>query len=77
MSCNPSYAGGRYQGDGGSKPVQANSLKDPVSKNLTQKKADRVVQMVECLPSKHEALSSNSSAVKKKKKRGQTQKSKK
>jgi hypothetical protein len=30
--CNPSYSGGRDQEDWGSKPAQANSLWDPVSK---------------------------------------------
>jgi hypothetical protein len=38
-TCNCSYSGGRDQEDGGSKPVQANSLKDPILKNPSQKKA--------------------------------------
>jgi hypothetical protein len=35
--------------------------------NPSQKKADGVAQAVECLPSKHEAVSSNPRAAKKKK----------
>jgi hypothetical protein len=36
-ACNLSYSGGRDQKDLGSKPVQANSLQDPISKNPSQK----------------------------------------
>jgi hypothetical protein len=36
-ACNPSYSGGRDQDDQGSKPAQANSLKDPIAKNPSQK----------------------------------------
>jgi hypothetical protein len=36
--------GGRDQEDCGSKPVQANSLQDPISKISTTKRAGRVVQ---------------------------------
>jgi hypothetical protein len=39
-ACNPSYSGGRDQEDRGLKPVQANSSKDPISKILSQKRAD-------------------------------------
>jgi hypothetical protein len=37
---SPSYSGGRDQEDHGSKPVQANSSKDPISKKkkITHKK---------------------------------------
>jgi hypothetical protein len=35
-ACNPSYSGGRDQ-DCGLKPAQANSLRDPISKNPLQK----------------------------------------
>jgi hypothetical protein len=34
---NPSYSGGRDQEDHGSKPAQANTLQDPISKNPSQK----------------------------------------
>jgi hypothetical protein len=37
-ACNPSYSGGSHQKDQGSKPAQANSLKDPISKNPIRKK---------------------------------------
>jgi hypothetical protein len=40
--CNPSYSGGRDQEDGGLKPALANSSQDPVSKYLSQKRADGV-----------------------------------
>jgi hypothetical protein len=43
---NPSYSGGRDQEDHGSKPVQANSLRDPISKNPSQKRAGEVTQGV-------------------------------
>jgi hypothetical protein len=36
--CNPSCSGGRHQEDRGSKPAQANSLWDPISKKTQQKK---------------------------------------
>jgi hypothetical protein len=35
---NPSYSGGRDQEDHGSKPGQANSSRDPISKNTQHKK---------------------------------------
>jgi hypothetical protein len=35
---NPSYSRGRDQEDQGLKPTQANSSRDPISKNLSQKK---------------------------------------
>jgi hypothetical protein len=31
-ACNSSYLGGRDQKDGGSRPAQTNSLRDPISK---------------------------------------------
>jgi hypothetical protein len=37
-ACNPSYSGSRDQEDCGSKPTQANSLQDPISKKLITKK---------------------------------------
>jgi hypothetical protein len=36
-SCNPSYLGGKDQEDHSSKPAQANSLRDPMLKNPSQK----------------------------------------
>jgi hypothetical protein len=47
--CNPSYSGGRDQEVGGLRPAWANSLQDPISKNPSQKRAD-----------KHGVLNSNS-----------------
>jgi hypothetical protein len=38
--CNPSYSGGRDQEDYGSKPAQANSSQDPISKKPILKRAD-------------------------------------
>jgi hypothetical protein len=49
---------------------QANSSQDPISKIPNTKRANRVAQVTECLPSKHEALSTNPSITKKKKKEG-------
>jgi hypothetical protein len=43
-ACNPSYSGGRDQEDHGLKPAQANSLRDPISKNPSQKMAGGVAQ---------------------------------
>jgi hypothetical protein len=37
-TCNPSYSGGRYQEDHGSKPAQADSLQDLISKKPVIKK---------------------------------------
>jgi hypothetical protein len=37
-TCNPSYSGGKDQEDHGLKPAWANSLLDPILKNLEQKK---------------------------------------
>jgi hypothetical protein len=45
-TCNPSYSGGRHQEAQISKPVQANSLKDPVLKNTITKRAGGVAQSV-------------------------------
>jgi hypothetical protein len=42
--CNPGYSGGRDQEDCGSKPAQANSLRDPISKNPLRKRAGGVAQ---------------------------------
>jgi hypothetical protein len=58
-ACNPSYSEGRDQEDHGSRPAQANSLRDPILKNPTQKGAGVLAQVVEYLSSKYEHLSSN------------------
>jgi hypothetical protein len=55
-ACNPSYSGGRNQKDCGSKPVQANSSQDPISKKPFTKKG-----LVEW---KVQALSSSPSSAK-------------
>jgi hypothetical protein len=56
---NPSYSGGWEQKDHSLRPAQANSLRDSISKVL-----NTIAQLVECLPSKHEALSSKNRTVK-------------
>jgi hypothetical protein len=58
-ACNPSYTGGTGQEERGSKPAQANSSRDPISKNVLQK-----IGLVEWL--KVEALCSSPSTAKKK-----------
>jgi hypothetical protein len=63
-ACNPSYLGGRDQEDCSSKPAQANSLQDPIS-NPPQNRVEGVPQVVEHLPSKCEALSSDPTTAKK------------
>jgi hypothetical protein len=45
-TCNPSYSGGRDQEDRGSKPAQANSSWDPISKIPNTKRAGGVAQGV-------------------------------
>jgi hypothetical protein len=68
---NPGYSGGRDQENGGSKPAQANSSPEPISKKTKTKnkkitkKAGGVTQMVQHLHSKCEALSANSIPPKK------------
>jgi hypothetical protein len=45
LAYNPSYSGGRDQEDQGSKLVQANSLRDPISKkSFTKKGGERLVE---------------------------------
>jgi hypothetical protein len=56
---NPSYSGSRDQEDSSSKPTQANSLQDPISKKTYHNKG-----LVEWF--KVQALSSNPSITKKK-----------
>jgi hypothetical protein len=51
----------------GSKPAQGSSLRDPISKSPSQKRADGVVHVVACLPSNCEVLDSNPSTMTKKK----------
>jgi hypothetical protein len=43
-TCNPSYSGGKDQEDNGSKPAQAKSLQDPISKNPSKNRASGVAQ---------------------------------
>jgi hypothetical protein len=46
-ACNPNYSGSRDQEEHGSKPAQANSLRDPISKKNPahmKKKTDGVTQ---------------------------------
>jgi hypothetical protein len=45
-TCNPSYSGSRDQEDHGSKPAWANSSRDPISKNPSQKRAGGATQVV-------------------------------
>jgi hypothetical protein len=50
-TCNLSNLGGRDEEDWGSKSAQANSLRDPISKNTQNKKGlVEVAQVVEHLP---------------------------
>jgi hypothetical protein len=56
-TCNPSYSGGRDQEDGSSKPAQANSSGNPISKNPITK-----IGLVEWL--KLKTLNSNLSTAK-------------
>jgi hypothetical protein len=59
-SCNLSYSGGRDLEDHSLKPAQANSSRDSILKiHQCKKRAGRVAQAVEHLPSKGEVLSSN------------------
>jgi hypothetical protein len=53
-ACNPRYSGGRDQEDHSLKPAWENSPQYP-----TQNRAGKVVQVVEHLPHKFEAWSSN------------------
>jgi hypothetical protein len=62
LACNPSYLGGRNQEDQGSKPSWANSSRDPISKEPSQK-----IGLVEWL--KVKTPSSNLSTTKKQTKR--------
>jgi hypothetical protein len=55
---------GRDQEDPSSKPARENSLQDPSSKIFNAKKK-KYTQVVEQLPSKHEALGSNPGTAKK------------
>jgi hypothetical protein len=48
--------------------AQANSSQDPISKTPSQKRAGRMAQVLECLPSNHEALSQTPVPPPKKKK---------
>jgi hypothetical protein len=67
-SCNPSYSRSRNQEDCSSRLTWVNIWRDIISKIPNTKRASRVAQVVECLPSKHEAMSPNPNTMKKKKK---------
>jgi hypothetical protein len=71
QACNPSYRGGWDGEDHSSRSAQANSLQDPISKITTAKwiGSGSVAQVVEHLLCKQEALSSNYSPIKRKKKK--------
>jgi hypothetical protein len=49
--------------------AQTGKKQDPISKIFKTKRAGGMVQVAECLPSKCEAVSSNPSTAKKKKKK--------
>jgi hypothetical protein len=63
---NPSYLGGRDQEDHSSETSWANSLENPILKVHNTKRADRITQEVEHLPSKHKIQSSTPVLQKKK-----------
>jgi hypothetical protein len=66
-SCNPSYWGGRDQGDGSSKPAKANISSDITSKIPLQKRLAELLKWyrLQCLPNKPEALSLKPTATQK------------
>jgi hypothetical protein len=47
--CNPSYSGGKDQGDLGSKPARAKSSQDPISKKKKKKKKNHKKGLVNWL----------------------------
>jgi hypothetical protein len=51
MLCNLNYLGGTDQVDHGSKPMQANSSRDHISKLHKPLRADGMAQVIECLTS--------------------------
>jgi hypothetical protein len=68
-ACNPSYSGGRDQEDHSSKPALGKQFSRPyLEKNPSYKRTDEVSPAVSMPDWQHEALSSNPSAAKKKKK---------
>jgi hypothetical protein len=67
-TCNLSCLGGWDWEDWGSRPAQANSSQDFISKITRAKQARGIAKVVEYLLCKSEALSSNSSSTKKRKK---------
>jgi hypothetical protein len=67
-ACNPRYSEGRDQEDRG-KIAQAKKFMRPYLKNIQHKMASGVTQVVEPLPSKYEAPSSNPSTGKNKNKK--------
>jgi hypothetical protein len=69
--CNPSYSGDRDREDWGLKPARGNSSWGPNLLKKQHKTGLVAARVVEHLPSKCEALDSNSSAAKKRKKERQ------
>jgi hypothetical protein len=63
-ACKPSHLGDWDRKDGGSRPAQANSSQDLISKIITAKWTGDVVQAVEYLLCKYETLSSNPNPTK-------------
>jgi hypothetical protein len=70
-ACNPSYSGGRNQKDHSSKPAGKINCETLSQKYSTQNRAGGVTQVIQCLPNKCEALSSNPSTAKQRKKKEQ------
>jgi hypothetical protein len=66
-ACNLSYKGGRGRRITAQEQPQAKSMKPYLKNNQTKNRAGGVAQVVACLPSKCESLSSNPSTSKKKK----------
>jgi hypothetical protein len=65
-TCNPSYSGGRDQEDRSSKPIWANSMRDPISKNsITKNWAGGVAQGEgpQVKPQNHTKKKKNSSEI--------------
>jgi hypothetical protein len=63
-ACNPSYLGVRDREDRGSRPAAVNKVRPYLKNTQHKKRAGGVAQMVQHLPSKHKALSSNPSTKK-------------
>jgi hypothetical protein len=69
-ACNPSYLGGRDQEDHSSKPASGKEFARPyLEKTQHQTRDDGMAHVVECLPSKQEALSSSPNSAKRRRRR--------